>query len=128
MEIDIPEVKAEVEAVFARYETALVTNDVPVLDELFWESPGTVRFGGGENMFGAAEITAFRAARSPVGLAREVLRTSITTYGRDFATASITFRRDGSTKIGRQQQSWVRFPEGWRVVAAHVSLIDPPNS
>lgn len=128
MEIDIPEVKAEVEAVFARYETALVTNDVPVLDELFWESPSTVRFGGGENLFGAEEIAAFRAARSPVGLAREVLRTSITTYGRDFATASITFQRVGSSKIGRQQQSWVRFPDGWRVVAAHVSLIDPPNS
>lgn len=128
MEIDIPEVKAELEAVFARYETALVTNDVPVLDELFWESPSTVRFGGGENLFGAEEIAAFRAARSPVGLQREVLRTSITTYGRDFATASITFQRVGSSKIGRQQQSWVRFPEGWRVVAAHVSLIDPPIS
>ncbi len=128
MEIDIPEVKAEIEAVFARYETALVTNDVPVLDELFWESPTTVRFGAGENLFGADEIAAFRAARSPVGLARTVLRTSITTYGRDFATASITFQRAGSSKLGRQQQSWVRFPEGWRVVAAHVSLIDLPNS
>jgi len=127
MDIDIPEVKAEVEAVFARYETALVTNDVPVLDELFWVSPSTVRFGGGENLFGAEEIAAFRAARSPAGLARTVLRTSITTYGRDFATTSITFQRVGSSKIGRQQQTWVRFPEGWRVVAAHVSLIDPPS-
>ncbi|GGJ07945.1 oxalurate catabolism protein HpxZ [Neoroseomonas lacus] len=128
MDIDIPEVKAELEAVFARYETALTTNDVPVLDELFWESPSTVRFGGAENLFGAAEIAAFRAGRSPVGLQREVLRTSITTYGRDFATASITFKRVGTGKIGRQQQSWVRFPDGWRVVAAHVSLIDPPIS
>lgn len=128
MDIDIPEVKAELEAVFARYETALTTNDVPVLDELFWESPSTVRFGGAENLFGAAEIASFRAARSPAGLQREVLRTSITTYGRDFATASITFQRVGSGKIGRQQQSWVRFPDGWRVVAAHVSLIDPPVS
>lgn len=126
MQIDIPEVKAEVEAVFARYETALVTNDVAVLDELFWESPSTVRFGATENLFGAAEIAAFRAARSPKGLAREILRTSITTYGRDFATASITFRRVGSDRIGRQQQSWARFPDGWRVVAAHVSLIDAP--
>lgn len=126
MQIDIPEVKAEVEAAFARYETALVTNDVPVLDELFWESPQTVRFGATENLFGAEEIAAFRAGRSPKGLAREILRTSITTYGRDFATASITFRREGSTRIGRQQQSWVRFPEGWRVVAAHVSLMDAP--
>ncbi len=126
MDIDIPEVKAEVEAVFARYETALVTNDVPVLDELFWVSPATVRFGATENLFGAEEIAAFRAGRSPVGLSREVLRTSITTFGRDFATASITFRRHGSARIGRQQQSWVRFPEGWRVVAAHVSLLDAP--
>lgn len=126
MDIDIPEVKAEVEAVFARYETALVTNDVPVLDELFWVSPATVRFGATENLFGAEEIAAFRAGRSPAGLAREVLRTSITTFGRDFATASITFRRHGSPRIGRQQQSWVRFPEGWRVVAAHVSLLDVP--
>ncbi|NMJ43579.1 oxalurate catabolism protein HpxZ [Roseomonas sp. JC162] len=126
MDIDIPAVKAEVEAVFARYETALVTNDVPVLDELFWVSPATVRFGATENLFGAEEIAAFRAGRSPVGLSREVLRTSITTFGRDFATASITFRRHGSARIGRQQQSWVRFPEGWRVVAAHVSLLDAP--
>ena len=126
MQIDIPEVKAEVEAAFDRYEAALVGNDVPVLDELFWESPTTVRFGAGENLFGAAEIAAFRASRSPVGLKREILRRSITTYGRDFATASITFRREGSAKVGRQQQSWVRFPEGWRVVAAHVSLIDAP--
>jgi hypothetical protein len=124
MDIDIPAVKAEVEAAFARYEAALVGNDVPVLDELFWESPSTVRFGAGENLFGAAEIAAFRAARSPKGLAREILRTSITTFGRDFATASITFRREGSARIGRQQQSWVRFPQGWRVVAAHVSLLD----
>ncbi|MBR0680234.1 oxalurate catabolism protein HpxZ [Roseomonas eburnea] len=126
MQIDIPEVKAEVEAAFARYETALVSNDVPVLDELFWESPHTVRFGATENLFGATEIAAFRAARSPAGLRREILRTSITTYGRDFATASITFRREGSARIGRQQQSWVRFPDGWRVVAAHVSLLETP--
>jgi hypothetical protein len=127
MEIDIPEVKQEVEAAFARYEAALVGNDVAVLDELFWESPSTVRFGATENLFGAAEIAAFRAGRSPKGLRREILRTAITTYGRDFATASITFRREGSARIGRQQQSWVRFPEGWRVVAAHVSLMDAPG-
>lgn len=126
MQIDIPEVKAEVEAAFARYEAALVGNDLPVLDELFWQSPSTVRFGVTENLFGAAEIAAFRAGRSPRGLARDILRTSITTFGRDFATASITFQRAGSARIGRQQQSWVRFPEGWRVVAAHVSLMDAP--
>jgi hypothetical protein len=126
MQIDIPEVKAEVEAAFDRYEAALVGNDVPVLDELFWESPATGHFGTTENLFGAAEIAAFRAGRSPAGLQREILRRSITTYGRDFATASITFRRAGGARIGRQQQSWVRFPEGWRVVAAHVSLMDAP--
>jgi hypothetical protein len=126
MDIDIPEVKAELEAAFDRYETALVSNDVPVLDELFWESPTTVRFGAGENLFGAEEIAAFRAARSPAGLQRDILRRSVTTYGRDFATTSITFRRVGSARVGRQQQSWVRFPEGWRVVAAHVSLLDVP--
>lgn len=127
MDIDIPEVKQAVEAAFARYEAALVGNDVAVLDELFWESPQTVRFGATENLFGAEEIAAFRAGRSPKGLQREILRTAITTYGRDFATASITFRREGSARIGRQQQSWVRFPEGWRVVAAHVSLMDAPG-
>jgi hypothetical protein len=126
MQIDIPEVKAELEAAFDRYEAALVGNDVPVLDELFWDSASTVRFGATENLFGAAEIAAFRAGRSPVGLQREILRRSITTYGREFGTASITFRRVGSTRLGRQQQSWVRFPEGWRVVAAHVSLMDAP--
>jgi hypothetical protein len=124
MDIDIPAVKAELEAAFDRYEAALVGNDVPVLDELFWDSPTTVRFGAGENLFGAAEIAAFRAGRSPVGLQRQILRRSITTYGRDFGTASITFRRAGSARLGRQQQSWVRFPQGWRVVAAHVSLMD----
>ena len=126
MQIDIPVGQAEVEAAFARYEAALVGNDLPVLDELFWQSPSTVRFGVTENLFGAAEIAAFRAGRSPRGLARDILRTSITTFGRDFATASITFQRAGSARIGRQQQSWVRFPEGWRVVAAHVSLMDAP--
>ena len=124
MDIDIPAVKAEVEAAFDRYERALVTNDVPVLDELFWESPTTVRFGATENLFGAQEIAAFRASRSPAGLQREILRRSITTYGTDFATASITFRRAGAARIGRQQQTWVRFPGGWKVVAAHVSLLD----
>jgi Protein of unknown function (DUF3225) len=126
MQVDIPEAKAELEAAFARYETALVTNDVAVLDELFWDSESTVRFGATENLFGAAEIAAFRAGRSPAGLSREILRTTITTFGRDFGIASITFRRTGSARTGRQQQSWVRFPEGWRVVAAHVSLLEAP--
>ncbi|MES2956844.1 MAG: oxalurate catabolism protein HpxZ [Pseudomonadota bacterium] len=116
-------VHAEVQAVFARYEDALVHNKVEVLDELFWRSPHTVRYGGGENLIGYEAIAAFRAARSPAGLARQLMRTVITTYGRDFATAMTEFRREGHPSIGRQSQTWVRLPEGWRVVAAHVSLI-----
>lgn len=125
-EINLPDVVAEVTAAFGRYETALVTNDIPVLNELFRNAPYTLRYGIAENLHGHAEIAGFRAARSPVGLARSLSRTVITTFGRDFATASTEFRRAGNPKIGRQQQSWVRFAEGWRIVAAHVSMIDPP--
>jgi hypothetical protein len=124
MEINRPDTVAEVEAAFARYEAALVGNDVETLDALFWASPHTIRYGGAENLYGHDEIAAFRAARSSAGLARQLERTVITTYGRDFATASTLFRRDAAPgKIGRQMQSWVRLPQGWRVVAAHVSLI-----
>ena len=128
MEIDIPAVKAELEAAFAVYEKALVTNDVEVLDAIFLDRPTTIRYGGGENLYGFAEIAAFRAGRSPAGLMRSLERTVITTYGRDFATASTLFQRvTVPGKIGRQMQSWVRFPDGWHVVAAHVSLIDEPK-
>lgn len=123
MDINIPEVLAEVRAQFARYERALTGNDVAVLDELFWDSPHTLRYGATENLYGYAEIAAFRAARPAQGLERDVLKTVITTYGRDFATANIEFRRAGSPRIGRQSQAWVRQAEGWRVVAAHVSLL-----
>ncbi|MBU6272923.1 MAG: oxalurate catabolism protein HpxZ [Betaproteobacteria bacterium] len=123
MQINLPEVLAEVSAAFARYEKALVSNDVAVLDELFWNSPHTLRYGVGENLYGYGEIQAFRAGRPAVGLAREVLRTVITTYGTDFATANIEFRREGAARTGRQSQTWARMPEGWRVVAAHVSLM-----
>lgn len=123
--INDPAVLAEVQAVFARYEDALVHNRVEVLDELFWHAPHTVRFGSGENLYGHDEIAAFRAARSPAGLARRLTRTVITTFGRDFATAMTEFRRESSPAIGRQSQTWVRLPVGWRVVAAHVSLIAP---
>jgi len=126
LEINLPDVVAEVTAAFGRYETALVTNDIAVLNELFRNAPYTLRYGIAENLHGHAAIAGFRAARSPVGLARSLSRTVITTFGRDFATASTEFRRDGNPKIGRQQQSWVRFAEGWRIVAAHVSMIDPP--
>ena len=126
MDINIPEVVAEVTAVFGRYEKALVTNDVAVLDELFWASPHTLRYGVTENLYGYGEIQAFRAGRTAQGLERALLKTVITTYGRDFATANVEFQRNGSAKTGRQSQTWMRTPQGWRVVAAHVSLLAPP--
>jgi hypothetical protein len=128
MEIDLPEVVAEVTAEFERYEKALISNDVAVLDSIFRNDPRTIRYGGGENLYGYAEIEAFRAARSPAGLARTLSKTVISTYGRDHAVASTLYHRPSFPgKIGRQMQTWVRFPEGWRVVAAHVSMIDEPR-
>lgn len=122
--INQPEVLAEVQAVFARYEDALVNNQVDVLDELFWDSPHTLRYGATENLYGYAQIQAFRAGRPSQGLQRRLLRTEITTYGSDFATANVEFQREGSARTGRQSQTWLRTPAGWRVVAAHVSLLD----
>jgi hypothetical protein len=124
-EIDLPEVLAEVTAAFDRYEKALTTNDVAVLDETFHADPRTIRYGGTEILYGHEEIAAFRAARSPIGLPRTISKTVITTYGRDFAVASTLFHRATMPgKVGRQMQSWVKFPDGWHVVAAHVSVID----
>ncbi len=128
MEIDLPEVVAEVRAAFERYEQALVSNDVATLDAVFHKDPRTIRYGGTENLYGYAEIEAFRAARSPSGLRRTLSKTVISTYGRDHAVASTLFHRASVPgKIGRQMQTWVRFPEGWRVVAAHVSYVDEPK-
>jgi 1-carboxybiuret hydrolase subunit AtzH-like protein len=125
MKINDPKVVAEVAAAFARYEAALVGNDIATLAALFWKSPLTIRYGIGENLYGSDAIAAFRAARSPAGLARELSRTVITTYGDDFATAATLFhRKTVPGKVGRQMQSWVRLLEGWRIVAAHVSVID----
>jgi hypothetical protein len=125
MDINLPDVKAEVEAAFAKYETALITNDVDTLQALFWNNPLTIRYGINEILHGWDEIGAFRSARSPAGLARTISRTVITTYGRDFATASTLFHRETAPgKTGRQMQTWARMPEGWRIVAAHVSMID----
>jgi AtzH-like len=127
MEIDLPEVVAEVKAAFERYEKALVSNDVPVLDELFRDDRRTVRYGATEILYGYDEIRSFRAARSPVALGRKLSRTIITTFGRDFAVASTLYERPSAPgKIGRQTQTWVKFPEGWRVVVGHVSLMDKP--
>lgn len=121
MQINIPEVVAEVTAACQRYEQALVSNDVAVLDALFWHSPHTIRYGATEVLYGFDEIAQFRAARPAAGLARTVSREVITTYGRDFATSSLQFERSG--RSGRQMQTWARMPEGWRVVAAHVSMM-----
>ena len=132
MEINLPEIHAEVSAAFARYEAALVSNDIAVLDELFWDSPRTVRYGVGENLYGIDEIRAFRGARPAVALERTLRRTVITTYGRDFATAMTEFVRPAFEsggalrRVGRQSQTWARIVQagGWRVVAAHVSLLE----
>ncbi|MEA2938548.1 MAG: hypothetical protein QOC56_2052 [Alphaproteobacteria bacterium] len=128
MEIDLPDVVAEVRAAFERYEQALVSNDVAALDTIFHDDPRSIRYGGAENLYGYAEIAAFRAARSPAGLARTLSKTVITAYGRDVAVASTLFHRPAlAGKVGRQMQTWVRLPQGWRVVAAHVSVIAEPD-
>ncbi len=128
MDIDLPEVVAEVKAAFDAYEKALTSNDLAALNAIFRDDRRTIRYGIAENLYGYDAIKAFRGARSPVGLMRTIWKTEITTYGRDFATASTLFRRDTVPgKVGRQMQTWVRFDDGWHVVAAHVSLIDAPK-
>lgn len=125
MDINLPEVKQEVEAAFHRYEKALTSNDIPVLNELFWDSPHTIRYGIGDQSYGHEAIRGARVAREPIDLRRDLLRLVITTYGRDFATASCEYRRLETGKFGRQMQTWMRTPGGWKVVAAHVSF--PPG-
>ncbi len=128
MEIDLPEVVAEVRKAFDAYEDALVNNKVDMLNALFRDDRRTIRYGVNEVLYGYDAIKSFRVARSPVGLGRTISQTVITTYGRDFATASTLYERPSAAgKVGRQMQTWVKFPEGWRVVAAHVSLMDPPK-
>ena len=124
-EVNLPEVLAEVQAVFARYEDALVNNHIDVLDALFWPSPHTVRYGAAENLVGIDAIRAFRAARPSAGLARSLRHTVITTFGEDFGTAMTEFQREGGHRVGRQSQTWCRIDGRWQVVAAHVSLMDP---
>jgi hypothetical protein len=127
MDVDLPEVVAELRREFELYEVALNANDVATLNSMFHEDARTIRYGLAENLYGHAEVAAFRSARSPVGLERTISRTVISTYGRDFGVASTLFERASMRgKIGRQMQTWVRFPQGWRIVAAHVSAIDPP--
>lgn len=125
MDINLPHVLAEVTRIFERYERALVSNDIETLNELFWNDTRTLRYGIAEDLYGFAEIAAYRSARSPASLARTLRRTIITTFGENLATANTEFERPPQTRLGRQSQTWVRMPEGWRVVAAHVSYMDP---
>jgi hypothetical protein len=126
LEVNLPEIVAEVTAAFERYERALVANDVAALDELFWDSPLTLRFGIAENLYGHAAIAEFRATVPAISMARRLMNTVITTYGRDFATANTEFRRDGASLTGRQSHVWLRTADGWRIAGAHVSLMPRP--
>lgn len=127
MQINDPAIVAEVQAAFARYEAALVGNDVATLDKLFVPGPDTIRYGIGENLYGIEAIRAFRSSRSAAGLVRRLDKTVITTYGSDCATAATLFYRDRAPgKVGRQLQTWIRTGAGWQVAAAHVSIIDEP--
>jgi hypothetical protein len=127
IEINIPEVVAEVTAAFMRYERALIANDVEELDLLFWNSPHTLRFGIGENLYGHDAIAGFRSGRQAIDLTRRLMNTVITTFGRQLATANTEFQRVGGTVPGRQSHVWVRTEDGWRIAAAHVSLLLPPG-
>jgi hypothetical protein len=127
MEINNPEVLAEIEALFGAYERAFLDNDLATLDGLFWESSLVVRYGNGENLYGIEALRAFRSGRPTDDLARELTRTVITTFGQDFATANTEYRRLKSGLVGRQSQTWCRLPEGWRIVSAHVSFLPPPT-
>jgi hypothetical protein len=121
-EVNLPDVLAEVSAAFQGYEKALMANDAAALNGFFWNSAHTLRYGVGENLYGFDQICSFRSAsRAP---ARRIANTRITTFGRDFAVANTEFYRENSKRCGRQSQAWVRMPEGWRIVSAHVSIID----
>ncbi|HEX9465630.1 MAG TPA: oxalurate catabolism protein HpxZ [Alphaproteobacteria bacterium] len=126
MDINLPEIVAEVTAAFMRYQRAVDTNDADTMNELFWNSSFTVRYGPNGTLRGHAAIAAFRNARSGAGVARTLKDTVITTFGRDFAATNTETRRPGSSAVGRQSQSWVRTPDGWRIAAAHVS--DQPGT
>ena len=123
MQLNLPEIKKEVTEAFERYEKALNENDQAVLNELFWNSPHTLRYGIAEQLYGYEAIKGFRAGRPAIDLRRDLLKVVITTYGRDFATASCEYKRMETGRLGRQMQTWMRTPAGWRVVAAHVSLL-----
>jgi len=125
MRINDPAIVTELQALYAKYEAALMANDAETLTRMFWTSPHAMRFGITENLYGIDKIEAFRKGRSPANLARTVRRLDIVTFGRDFGSVTLEFERtvDGKTSSGRQSQVWVRFPEGWRIVSAHVSVL-----
>jgi len=123
MVINDPTILAEVTAAFQRYERALMTNDLAALDDLFWNSPHTLRYGVGEMLYGFEQIAGFRVGRKGGSPQRKLSKIVITSFGQDCATANAEFVREGSSKIGRQSQTWVRTDDGWKVVAAHVSLV-----
>ena len=127
MDLNLPEVVAEVGAAFNRYEAALTTNDVPALDSFFWNDPRVIRFSLSDNGYGFEAIMKARRARDNVDLRRRLMRTVVTTFGRDFATVNTEFKREDSGREGRQSQTWVRTAEGWKVVSAHVSWLTPPS-
>ena len=125
MLINDPGTLSELQTLYPKYEEALVTNDVDTLTAMFWASPRVMRFGVTENLYGIEELEPFRKSRSPVNLVRKVLRLDIVTFGTDYGSVTLEFERNTNGKIthGRQSQTWVRFDEGWRIVAAHVSLL-----
>jgi hypothetical protein len=127
-EINLPEIVAELRELYARYEQALVSNDVGTLVAMFWASPHVMRFGVTENLYGENELEAFRKARPAANLARTVRRLDVVSFGRDFASITLEFLRDSprGAILGRQSQVWVRLPDGWRIVSAHVSLLPQP--
>jgi hypothetical protein len=126
--VDLPDVVAEVKAAYDRYNDAVNSGNIATLNSTFRNDPRTIRYGQGENLYGYKEIEGFRAAARPLDPPRTLAKTVITTYGRDYAVAStLTYRANQPGKVGRQMQSWVRFPDGWHVVAAHVSTIDAPK-
>jgi hypothetical protein len=125
MQINDPATVAELLELYPRYEAALVSNDVETLTAMFWASPYAIRLGAGENLYGVDEIEAFRKSRPAINLARSMVRLEIVTFGTDFGSITLEFERDspGGVVRGRQSQVWVRLPEGWRIVSAHVSML-----
>ena len=123
VEVDIPEVRAELEAAFAAYEAALLANDIETLNRLFWESPLTLRYGVRELQYSHREIADFRRERGAIDQRRTLRNTRITTFGRDFGVANTEYMPKRSSRIGRQSQTWVRTDDGWKIVAAHVSFL-----